>query len=102
MGSGSSGARSEAPDSSAKSIPRVTLPFAPPAAEGDGPAQAGFTAFFRHAPNPLLQVELFRPWRGKVAVADGEGGMWLYHPATGGYCLADFREWWNPRRIVKE
>jgi hypothetical protein len=92
----------EAPDSSAKSIPRVTLPFAPPAAEGDGPAQAGFTAFFRHAPNPLLQVELFRPWRGKVAVADGEGGMWLYHPATGGYCLADFREWWNPRRIVKE
>jgi len=91
----------EAPEDSAdRSIPAVVLPFLLQSPVENSTAAAGF--LFRHPSNPLFQVEIFRPWRGKVALADGEGGMWLYHPGTGGYCLADFREWWNPRRVVKE
>jgi hypothetical protein len=86
-------------DTAASAAPDVVPPF--PVAGADAPtASAGFLP--RRASRPLFQVETYRPWRGKVAEADGEGGLWLYHPGTGGYCLADFREWWNPRRIVKE
>jgi hypothetical protein len=26
--------------------------------------------------------------------------MYVFNPATGGYCLSNFREWWNPRRKI--
>lgn len=48
--------------------------------------------------HPLFRVEAFAPWRGTVAMADGEGGFFLINPRTGGWCRGDFRNWWNPRR----
>lgn len=87
-------------DSAGKAVPAVVLPFPARSPGENATATAGF--FFRAPSNPLFQVEMFRPWRGNIALADGEGGMWLYHPGTGGYCQVDFREWWNPRRVVKE
>lgn len=83
----------------AAAIPAVVPPF-PVSGIGEGTVSAGFLP--GRPPNPLFKVESFRPWRGTIASADGEGGLWLYHPGTGGYCRADFREWWNPRRIVRE
>jgi hypothetical protein len=91
----------EAPaDTATASAPAVVPPFTVSGAAGAPTASAGFLP--GRSSRPLFQVETYRPWRGTVAAADGEGGLWLYHPGTGGYCRADFREWWNPRRIVKE
>ncbi|GEM_PF-2397602 len=60
-------------------------------------ALAGFLRL-GNAENPLFQVESFRPWRGRIALSDGQGNMYVLNPGTGSYCLANFREWWNPRR----
>ena len=49
-----------------------------------------------------FQVEMYTPWLGKVAVSDGKGNMYVFNPATGGYCLANFRSWWNPRRRIHD
>ncbi len=49
---------------------------------------------------PLFKVELFSPWKGISALSDGSGNMYFYNPATGGYVLSNFREWWNPLRKV--
>ena len=51
---------------------------------------------------PHFQVEAYAPWRGTVALSDGNGNMYVYNPATGGYCLSNFREWWNPRRKIHQ
>lgn len=87
-------------------IPLVTLPFTFPwvgkEGAGDGPASlAGFgEGLGMGHGKPLFQVDLYAPWRGKVALSDGKGNMYVYNPATGGYCLSNFREWWNPRRRI--
>lgn len=88
----------------AKSYPAVTLPFPHEWMGGDpgedtGPALAGFLGKPSQEP-PLFQVDLYSPWQGKVALADGRGNMYVFNPATGGYCLSNFREWWNPRRKI--
>jgi hypothetical protein len=48
---------------------------------------------------PHFQVEALSPWKGKVAVSDGHGSLFLFNPNTGSYGIANFREWWNPERI---
>lgn len=93
-----------APVPGAKEYPAVSLPFSYPwigdrPNTGGGSALAGFLG--KDAPEPpLFQVELYSPWKGKVAVSDGQGNMYVFNPATGGYCLSNFREWWNPRRKI--
>ncbi len=87
-----------------KEPPVVSLPFSypwspnRPAATGTA-SLAGFLGLDK-VENPLFQVELYTPWKGKIAVSDGQGNMYVFHPATGAYCVANFREWWNPRRIL--
>lgn len=76
----------EAPEDTSAHIPALVLPFP----GGAGPEAA----------HPLLKVEVFSPWRGIVSVADGEGGFYLAHPGSGGWCRGDFREWWHPKREV--
>jgi len=49
---------------------------------------------------PLFQADMLFPWKGKVALSDGDGNMYVYNPVSGAYCLANFREWWNPRRMI--
>jgi hypothetical protein len=62
--------------------PRINLPF--PWAEKTGV--------------PQFQVEIYRPWKGKVAYSDGRGNMYVFNPATGGHLVENFSAWWNPRR----
>ncbi len=50
--------------------------------------------------HPLFQVEFFTPWRGKAAISDGRGNMYVFNPSSGGYVLLNFQEWWNPKRIL--
>jgi hypothetical protein len=89
--------------------PAVVLPFpypwiSEPDAEKNRPILAGFLDGVRiggaKAGNPLLQVDAVHPWKGRIALADGQGNMYVLNPATGGYCLVNFREWWNPRRKI--
>jgi hypothetical protein len=82
----------------------VALPFSYPWMGGnreDGRASvlAGFLGGGEPEP-PLFQADLFAPWKGRAALSDGQGNMYVFSPATGGYCLANFREWWNPRRKI--
>jgi hypothetical protein len=95
----------EQPKPEAGGIPLVTLPFQFPWLGLDRPASkfaaAGFIGRDPSRDKPLFQVDMAAPWKGKVALSDGEGNMYVYSPATGGYCLANFREWWNPRRMIK-
>jgi hypothetical protein len=92
------------PAPGAREYPAVTLPFSYPwigdrPREGGGSALAGFLG--KEAPDPpLFQVDLYSPWKGRVAMSDGQGNMYVFNPATGGYCLSNFREWWNPRRKI--
>ena len=96
------------PDSA---LPAVALPFRfpwvgqDPAAggEGSGPMAGlrGALGFGKASP-PHFQVEAYAPWRGTVALSDGSGNMYVFNPATGGYCLSNFREWWNPRRKIHQ
>ncbi|MDB5103401.1 MAG: hypothetical protein JWP91_1090 [Fibrobacteres bacterium] len=84
--------------------PPVTLPFPYPwvgerPSEKTFPVLAGFLSG-SEAGNPLFQVETTAPWKGKVALSDGLGNMYVFNPSTGGYCLSNFREWWNPRRKI--
>jgi hypothetical protein len=84
--------------------PAVTLPFPFPWS-GESPEEKPATSLAGLLPGrkpaaPLFQVESFAPWKGRIALADGEGNMYVVNPATGGYCLSNFREWWNPRRII--
>ncbi len=86
-------------------VPAIRLPFTrawidASAQAGGGPALAGFLGASRADP-PLFTAELFSPWKGKAALSDGQGNMYVFNPATGGYCLADFREWWNPIRKIQ-
>jgi hypothetical protein len=85
--------------------PGLTLPFpfpwmgnGPPAARASMAGLGGGLGLGQERPH--FQVEVYSPWRGKVALSDGKGNMYVYNPADGGYCLANFREWWNPRRLV--
>ncbi|HKP96093.1 MAG TPA: hypothetical protein VJ385_10080 [Fibrobacteria bacterium] len=84
--------------------PALSLPFSHPWMEGPpsgggNQALAGFLGRPEREP-PLFQVEIFSPWKGKVALADGQGNMYVFNPATGGYCISNFREWWNPIRKI--
>jgi hypothetical protein len=88
----------------AGSEPAIALPFSYPWMGGrqdGGPAAvlAGFLGGGEPEP-PLFQADLFAPWKGRAALSDGQGNMYVFNPATGGYCLANFREWWNPRRKI--
>jgi hypothetical protein len=82
----------------------VVTPFSFPWMEGSGEGGhasvlAGFLG--RNDPEPpLFQADLFAPWKGRAALSDGQGNMYVFSPATGAYCLANFREWWNPRRKI--
>jgi hypothetical protein len=92
------------PAEAGREIPAVSLPFPYPWSP-DLPAGAGTTALagflgMNKAENPLFQVEMYAPWKGKIALSDGRGNMYVFHPATGAYCVSNFREWWNPRRIL--
>ncbi len=88
-----------APDSL---VPAITLPF-PHAASPDSGKRISAAGFLgRGVSHPLFQVDMFTPWRGRVALSDGEGEMYLFHPGTGGYARIDFREWWHPRRMIAE
>ncbi len=85
--------------------PDLALPFPFPWMGGRPASEspyslAGFLLGKPEAPIPLFQVELFSPWKGKAALSDGQGNMYVFHPGTGGYVLSNFREWWNPRRMV--
>lgn len=93
------------------SAPRVTLPFRFPwvgpeestARAGAGSlAGLGGALGMGKAGQPHFEVESYAPWRGTVALSDGRGNMYVYNPATGGYCLSNFREWWNPRRKIHQ
>jgi hypothetical protein len=98
----------EEPVAEDTSATAVALPFAPGAGRDSGApagpaAIGGFPGFERDGgKKPHFQVEMYAPWRGKVAVSDGRGNMYVYNPATGGYCLSNFRMWWSPRRLVHE
>ncbi len=50
--------------------------------------------------NPHFQVDLFSPWKGKAAWSDGQGNMYVFNPTTAGWVISDFREWWNPHRVL--
>ena len=91
------------PGEGALAIPEVRLPFSVSASgnasDKETASLAGFLGKDERSP-PLFQVDVYSPWRGKVALSDGEGNMYVFNPATGGYCLSNFREWWNPRRKI--
>jgi hypothetical protein len=88
-----------------RDMPGLALPFPFPwngdktAAERPQ-ALAGFLVGRPEPAPPLLQVDLYSPWKGKAALSDGQGNMYVFNPATGDYLVANFREWWNPRRMV--
>lgn len=93
------------PDTAA---PVVTLPFRFPwpgevaaAAAGSG-SLAALGNLGLGPDRPHFRVELYSPWRGQAALSDGKGNMYVFNPATGGYCLANFRSWWNPRRKIHD
>lgn len=90
------------PDTAA---PAVALPFRFPWSGGEAAASTGPLAGLGNLPlrdKPHFQVEAYSPWRGRVALSDGKGNMYVFNPATGGYCLSNFRSWWNPRRKVHD
>lgn len=86
-------------------VPDLALPFPFPW-QGKAHASelqfslAGFLTGKSEPANPLFQVDLFSPWKGKAAMSDGQGNMYVFNPGTGDYVLSNFREWWNPRRLV--
>lgn len=92
---------SAATDSSA---PAFTLPFSFPWVGADSSGETSLAGFAGSLDlgrdRPHFQVDLYSPWRGKAVLSDGKGNMYVYNPADGGYCLANFRAWWNPRRKV--
>jgi len=88
----------EAPGVLAFDLP-FTFPWHAHPAAGDAVELAGFLPGGRSS-RPLFQVDLYAPWRGKAALSDGEGNMYVFNPATGGYCLSNFRAWWNPQRKI--
>ena len=103
-------------DTLAPGIPALALPFAFPWlgesvsgretpslagfgwGSGEGESGNGKPAVAR----PLFRVDLYSPWKGTAALSDGRGNMYVYNPSTGGYCLANFREWWNPMRKIRD
>ncbi|MEO7778759.1 MAG: hypothetical protein ABIY63_14595, partial [Fibrobacteria bacterium] len=89
------------PDQAA--VPEMELPFSFPWMEAfaspDQRVLAGFLGGGDPEP-PQFTVDFRTPWKGKAALSDGHGNMYVFNPATGGYCLADFREWWNPIRKI--
>jgi hypothetical protein len=87
-------------------VPVIALPFTFPwsgdAAAAGATSLAGLGTFRLGQDRPHFQVELYSPWRGKAALSDGKGNMYVFNPVTGGYCLANFRSWWNPRRKIHD
>ncbi|HLP40132.1 MAG TPA: hypothetical protein VK465_01385, partial [Fibrobacteria bacterium] len=90
------------PERDESAVPSVTLPFPVPWM-GQESSMATLGAGFRlGGDRPHFRVELYAPWRGEVALSDGKGNMYVYNPATGGYCLSSFRMWWSPRRKIHD
>ncbi len=50
--------------------------------------------------HPLFKVESLIPGKGLIALANGEGEMQVSNSNTKGLVKINFRDWWNPERIV--
>jgi hypothetical protein len=52
--------------------------------------------------SPQFQVDLLTPIKGRAVLSDGQGNMYVFNPETGRFLLVNFKEWWNPRRLLGE
>ena len=59
-----------------------------------------FKTFLPTKTSPLFIVKSEGQWKGQIALADGEGELKIFNSRTGGTVSVDFRNWWNPQRLV--